>query len=140
MAEGSPEVVELGKELASVPLTPSITEGSVPVGTSRREGSAAIGAGGEPSLALTSMSSDSPARGEPLLWWANPEDPTSMPFTLDDAAESMERESLDVGIASVLEALDHVRGELRDVVVPSGRVFARSCFSPFSFSICFLVS
>ena len=41
-------------------------------------------------------------------------------FTLEDAIESMERESLDVGIASVLEALDHARGALHDVVVPSG--------------------
>ena len=30
-----------------------------------------------------------------------------MLFTLDDAVDSMERESLDIGIASVLEALDH---------------------------------
>ena len=36
----------------------------------------------------------------------------------------MELESLDVGIVSVLEALDHARGALRDVVVPSGWVFA----------------
>ena len=47
-----------------------------------------------------------------------------MLFTLDDAIESMERESFDVGIVSMLEALDHARGGLRDVVVPSGRVFA----------------
>ena len=45
-------------------------------------------------------------------------------FTLDDAAESMEQESLDVGITSMLEALDHARGALRNVVVPSGWVFA----------------
>ena len=94
------------------------------MGMSWRQGLAAIGAGGEPSLALTSMSSDSPARGEPLLWWANPEDPTSMPFTLDDAAESMERESLDVGVTSMLKTLDHARGALHDVVIPSGWVFA----------------
>ena len=43
-----------------------------------------------------------------------------MLFTLDDAAESMGRESLDVGITSVLEALDYARGALRDAVVPSG--------------------
>ena len=47
-----------------------------------------------------------------------------MLFTLDDAAESMERESLDVGIASMLEDLDHARGALHDIVVPSGQVFA----------------
>ena len=45
-------------------------------------------------------------------------------FTLDAAAKSMELESLDVGIASMLEALDHARGALRDVVIPSGQVFA----------------
>jgi len=54
-------------------------------------------------------------------------------FTLAAAAESMERESLDVGITSVLEALDHakgalcdvvVQGALCDVVVPSSQVFA----------------
>ena len=42
-----------------------------------------------------------------------------MLFTLDDAVESMEWESLDVGIASVLEALDNAMGALRDIVVPS---------------------
>ena len=47
-----------------------------------------------------------------------------MLFTLDDAVESMEQESLDVGITSVLEALDHARGALRDVVVPSSWVLA----------------
>ena len=75
-------------------------------------------------MALILVSSDSPTRGEPLLQWASSEDPPSMLFTLDDAAESMERESLDVGVASMLEALDHARGALRNVVVPSGRVFA----------------
>ncbi|XP_066373836.1 uncharacterized protein [Miscanthus floridulus] len=38
----------------------------------------------------------------------------SMLFTLDDNAKSMERESLDVGVAFVLEALDHARGDLAD--------------------------
>ena len=42
-----------------------------------------------------------------------------MLFTLNDAAESMEWESLDVGIASMLEALNHTTGALHDVVVPS---------------------
>ena len=62
---------------------------------------------GESSLPLTSVGGDSPARGEPLLWWTNPEDLASTLFTLDDATESMERESLNVGMVSVLEALDH---------------------------------
>ena len=83
-----------------------------------------LGAGGESSLALTSVDNGSPAWGETLLQWADPQDPASTLFTIDDAAESMEQESLDVGIASVLEALDHAMGALRDVVVPSSRVFA----------------
>ena len=78
-----------------------------------------IGAGGEPSLALTSVGSDSPTRGEALLRWVSLEDQTSTLFTLDDVIESMERESLDMGVTSVLKALDHARGALRDVVVPS---------------------
>ena len=41
-------------------------------------------------------------------------------FTLDDATESMEQESLDVGITSMLKALDHARGTLHDVIVPFG--------------------
>ena len=118
MAEGSPKVVVLGEESASIPLTPSIARESVSAGMSRREGSAAIGAGGNPSLALTSVGSDLPMRGKPLLRWASLEDPTSMLFTLDDATKSMERESLDVGIVSMLEALDHAMG-----------AFARCCHS-----------
>ena len=83
-----------------------------------------IGAGGELSLALMLVGSDSPTRDEPLLWLASLEDPTSTFFTLDDAAESMERESLDVGITSMLETLDHARDALRDIVIPSDQVFA----------------
>ena len=54
-----------------------------------------------------------------------------MHFTLDATAESMERESLDVGITSVLEALNHATGALRDVVVPSGRVLFGPTFGPY---------
>lgn len=54
----------------------------------------------------------------------NPQDPTSTLFALDDATESMERESLDKGIAAVLKALDHARGTLCKVIVPTGRVFS----------------
>ena len=46
------------------------------------------------------------------------EDPTSTLFTFNDATESMEWESLNVGVASVLKALDHARGALRNVVIP----------------------
>ena len=52
-------------------------------------------------------------------------------FTLDNAAESMERESLDVGIISVLEALHHAMRALRDVVVPSGQVLLGPASCPF---------
>ena len=52
------------------------------------------------------------------------EDPTSTLFTLNDTVESMERESLDVGVVSMLKDLEQARGALRDVVVPSGWVFA----------------
>ena len=81
-----------------------------------------FGASGESSLTLMSVGSGLPAHVKPLLQWADRQDPASTLFTLDDAIESMEWESLDVGIASVLEALDHTTGALRDVVVPSGRV------------------
>ena len=43
-----------------------------------------------------------------------------MLFTLDDATESIKRESLDVGIAFMLKALNHATGALPDVVIPSG--------------------
>lgn len=52
-------------------------------------------------------------------------------FTLDDAAESIERESLDIGIAFVLEALDHATGALHDIVVPSGQVLLGLASCPF---------
>ena len=52
-------------------------------------------------------------------------------FTHEDAIESMERESLDVGITSVLEALDHSMGASRDVVVPSDRVWFGPASWPF---------
>ena len=61
----------------------------------------------------------------------DPQNPTSTLFTLDDAAESKEQESLDVGIMSVLEALDHAMGALRHVVVSSGRVWFGPASCPF---------
>ena len=90
-----------------------------------------LGAGGESSLALTSVGSGSPMWGEPLLQWVDPQDPVSTLFTLHDAVESMERESLDVGIMSVLEALKHATGALRDVIVPSGRVLLVHASCPY---------
>ena len=61
----------------------------------------------------------------------DPQDPASTLFTLDDATESMERESLNVGIAFVFEALDNARGALRDVVVPSGWVLLGLASRPY---------
>ena len=52
-------------------------------------------------------------------------------FTLDDAVESMERESLDIGIVFVLKALDHAMSVLHDVVVPSDRVLLGPASCPF---------
>ena len=76
--------------------------------------------GGESSLALTSGGSHSPTWDEPMLPWMDLQDPTSTLFALDDATESMERESLDEGIAAMLKALDHARRALHEVIVPTG--------------------
>ena len=54
-----------------------------------------------------------------------------MLFTLYNTAESMEQESLDVGITFVLEALDHATGALRDIVVASGWVWFGPASCPF---------
>ena len=54
-----------------------------------------------------------------------------MLFTLDDAIESMEGESLDIGITSVLEALDHTTGALRNTIVPSDQVLFGPASCPF---------
>ena len=53
----------------------------------------------------------------------NPRDSMSTLFALDDATESMERESHDEWIAAALKALDHAKGALREVIVSTGRVF-----------------
>ena len=58
-------------------------------------------------------------RDEPLLRWVSLQDLSLELFTLDDAAEGMERESLNEGITATLEALNQVRGTLRDVIVPT---------------------
>ena len=73
----------------------------------------------EPPLAPLSGGSRSPTWGEPLLQWMNAQDPTSALFTLDDHSESMERESLDFGLSTMMNALDQVRGALREIVVPT---------------------
>jgi len=53
-----------------------------------------------------------------------PQDPTSTLFLLDDASESMERESLDIGFSAMMDALSQARGVLRDIIIPTGRVCA----------------
>ena len=73
----------------------------------------------EPPLAPLSGGNRSPARREPPLQWMAAQDPTSALFSLDDHAESMEREGLDVGMSTMLDALDQARGALREIVVPT---------------------
>ena len=64
------------------------------------------GTSGESPLALMSRGSHSPTQGEPLLQWMDPQDPTLILFSLDDATKSIERESLNEGILAMLEALN----------------------------------
>ena len=61
--------------------------------------------GGSP-LALTSGGSRSPVRGESLLQWMDPQDPMSILFSLDDATESTERQSLNKGISAMMDVLN----------------------------------
>ena len=62
--------------------------------------------GRELSLALTLESHHPPVWDGPPLRWVSPWDPSSKVFTLDDAAEGMEREKLHEGFTTVLEALN----------------------------------
>ena len=73
----------------------------------------------EAPLAPLSGGSRSPMRGEPPLQWMAAQDPTSALFLLDDHAESMEREGLDVRISTMLVALEQARGGLCEIVVPT---------------------
>ena len=73
-------------------------------------------------LALTSGGGRSPMRGESLLQWMDPQDPMSILFSLDNATESIERESLNEGISAMMEVLNQARGVLRDVIIPTGWV------------------
>ena len=61
--------------------------------------------GGSP-LALMSRGSRSPTRGESLLQWMDPQDPTSILLSLDDATKSIERESLNEGISAMMDVLN----------------------------------
>ena len=68
------------------------------------------------------------------------QDPTSALFSLDDHAESMERENLNVGLSTMMNALDQVRGALREIVIPTSQVSARSSsFSSFFKYFCVFV-
>ena len=78
----------------------------------------------EPPLAPLSGGNLSPVRGEPPLQWMAAQDPTLALFSLDDHSESMEWEGLDIGILTMLEALDQARGALREIVIPTTQVFA----------------
>ena len=66
--------------------------------------------------------SRSPTWGEPSLQWMATEDPTSTLFSLDDDAESMEQENLDIGFSAMMDALSQASGVLREIIVPIGRV------------------
>ena len=89
----------------------------------------------EPPPAPLLGGSRSPVRGEPPLQWMAAQDPTLALFSLDDHAESMERVGLDVGISTMLDALDQARGALCEIIVPTTQVLA--WFS--SFFACFCV-
>ena len=54
----------------------------------------------------------------------DPLDPTLILFSLDDATESIERESLNEGISAMMDVLNQTRSILRDVIIPTGRVSA----------------
>ena len=73
----------------------------------------------EPPPGPLSGGSRSPVWGEPPLQWMATQDPTSALFSLDDHAKSMEREGLDVGILTMLDALEQARGALREIIVPT---------------------
>ena len=45
-------------------------------------------------------------------------------FSLDDVAESVEQENLDIGFSAVINALNQANGALHEIIVPSSRVFA----------------
>ena len=93
----------------------------------------------ESSLAPLLGGSCSPARGEPPLQWMDAQDPTSALFTLDDHSEGMERESLDFRLSTMMNALDQVRGALREIVVPTSQVSAcSSLFSSFKYFCVFV--
>ena len=97
------------------------------VGRTRRRSPPALLLGG----------SRSPVRGEPPLQWMDARDPSSALFSLDDVAESMEQENLDLGFSAVMNALNQASGALCEIIIPSSRVSA-SFSSFFSYPCVFV--
>ena len=64
-------------------------------------------------------------------------DPSSALFSLDDVAESVEWENLDIGFSAVMNALNQANGVLREIIVPSSQVSA-SFSSFFSYPCVFV--
>ena len=101
-------------EAATCPVLPAAPETMPAVG--RTEGVMAQGPSDtmavaeetdrELSLVLTSKGHHPPAQDEPPLRWVSPWDPLSELFTLDNAAEGMERKNLNEGFMATLEALN----------------------------------
>ena len=61
-----------------------------------------------------------------------------MLFTLDDAAEDMEWESIDIGVSFVLKALGNVMGMLHNAVILAGYVLCDHASRLFSLGfLCF---
>ena len=109
-----PEAVVAAPEAAAHAVSPTATETTSAMGGT--EGVMAKGpsdamavaeeTGKELSLALTLESHHPLKRDGPLLWWVSPWDPSLELFTLDDAAEGMERENLNEGFTAALETLN----------------------------------
>ena len=51
--------------------------------------------------------------------WMAAQDPTSALFMLDDHAKSMDLESLDIGLSTMMNALDQARGVPCEIFVPT---------------------
>ena len=143
--ESQPEAVVAVPEVAARPVLPAALETTPAVGGMEEviaEGPSysmvvAEETGRELSLVLTSKGRHPPTRDEPSLRWVSPWDPSSELFTLDDAAEGMEREKLHKGFTAALEALNQASSALRDIIVPTGQVFTWSCLLTSFFFIYF---
>ena len=61
--------------------------------------------GGSPSTLMLG-GSRSPAQGESLVQWMDPQDLTLTIFSLHDASKSIEQESLDEGISVMMDVLN----------------------------------